>query len=246
MNTDPTGESAVAESPKKHSGGARWLGRLAGIFLLVLALAVGLFAGSFLRFSRDVIELVPPRKLAEADGIVVLTGGRQRIERALDLLDGGTAGRLLISGVNPATTSRQIQTLTDSEPALFECCVDIGHDAIDTIGNANEAALWVREHGYSNIIVVTSNYHMPRSLMELRRVDPDTNFIPYPVVTTDLRNLQWLQKPAALRMLAAEYVKYLAARYRLRPGSGVRNGLRSSAVEQIAEKPAATQVSRSD
>ncbi|WP_419906684.1 YdcF family protein [Hoeflea sp.] len=246
MNTDQTGESATTESPKEHSGGARWLGRLAGLFLLVLALAVGLLAGSFLRFARDVIELVPPRNLAEADGIVVLTGGRQRIERALELLDDGTAERLLISGVNPATTGQQIQTLTDTEPALFECCVDIGHDAIDTIGNANEAASWVQQHGYSDVIVVTSNYHMPRSLIELQRVDDDTNFIPYPVVSTDLSNLQWLQKPAALRMLAAEYVKYLAARYRLAPGAGTRNGLRSSNVENLAKSPANKQSTSGD
>lgn len=246
MNTDPTGDSATTEPPKKHSGGARWLGRLAGLILLVLALAVGLFAGSFLRFSRDIIELEPPRTIARADGIVVLTGGRQRIERALELLDEGTADHLLISGVNPATTSRQIQTLTHSEPTLFECCVDIGHDAIDTIGNANEAALWVKEHGYGDVIVVTSNYHMPRSLLELRRVDPGTNFIPYPVVTTDLRNLQWLQHPASLRMLAAEYLKYLAARYRLTPGGGARDGLRSSTTEQMADNPDATEAGRSN
>ncbi|MDA4845804.1 YdcF family protein [Hoeflea poritis] len=246
MNTDPTGDSDTTETPKKHSGGARWLGRLAGLFLLVLALAVGLFAGSFLRFTRNIMALEPPRKIAEADGIVVLTGGRQRIERALDLLDEGTAGRLLISGVNPATTSRQIQTLTHSEPALFECCVDIGHDAIDTIGNANEAALWVKEHGYRDVIVVTSNYHMPRSLLELRRVDAETNFIPYPVVATDLRNLQWLQHPAALRMVAAEYLKYLAARYRLAPGSSARNGLRSSETKQMADNPVAAEAGRSN
>ncbi|MEX3011427.1 YdcF family protein [Hoeflea sp. TYP-13] len=246
MNTEPTGESAPADSPKKHSGGARWLKRLAGVFLLVLALAVGLFVGSFLRFSRDVIHLEPPRKLAQADGIVVLTGGSKRIDRAVELLDRGTAGRLLISGVYPATTSGQIQRLTQAEPALFECCVDIGHDALDTIGNANEAALWVQKNGYRNVIVVTSNYHMPRSLMELRRVDEATNYIPYPVVATDLRHLQWLQQPAAIRMLAAEYVKYLAARLRLNFGRTTSDGLRSSKTDVIAQSPRKANLTLSD
>ncbi|MCY6383635.1 YdcF family protein [Hoeflea prorocentri] len=228
MKTEESNESAPADSLSKHSGGARWLMRLAGVFLLVVAVAVGLLAGSFLRFSRDVIELTPPKSLAKADGIVVLTGGSRRIDRAIELLDNGTAAHLLISGVNPSTTGSQIQRLTKAEPALFECCVDIGHDAIDTIGNANEAALWVRKHGYRNVIVVTSNYHMPRSLLELRRVDPQTNFVPYPVVTLELTHLRWLQEPGALRMLAAEYVKYLGARLHLSRGTHSRDGLRSS------------------
>ncbi|MCP4318692.1 MAG: YdcF family protein [Hyphomicrobiales bacterium] len=228
MNTEPTGESPPDDSPKKHSGRARWLTRLVAVFLLVLALAVGLFVGSFLRFSRDIIHLEPPRKLTKADGIVVLTGGSRRIDQAVELLDGGQADRLLISGVFPATTASQIQRLTQAEPALFECCVDIDHDALDTIGNANETAAWVQKHGYKDVILVTSNYHMPRSLMLLRRVDGKTNYIPYPVVATDLRHLQWLQQPGAIRMLAAEYLKYLAARFRLNIRRSAGDGLPSS------------------
>lgn len=215
MSTEPTGESPPDDSPEEHSGGARWLRWLAAAVLLVVALAVGAFVGSFLRFSRDIIYLEPPKELARADGIVVLTGGSRRIEQAVELLDSGQAERLLISGVFPATTAGQLQRLTQAEPALFECCVDIDHDALDTIGNANETAAWVKRHGYHDVILVTSNYHMPRSLMELRRVDETTNYIPYPVVTTDLRHLQWLQQPDAIRTMAAEYLKYLAACFHL-------------------------------
>ncbi|MEM6463420.1 MAG: YdcF family protein [Pseudomonadota bacterium] len=215
MNTEQAGESPPVVSPKSKHGRTRWFFRLAGIVLLFLALAAGLFVGSFLRFSRDVIRLEPPANLASADGIVVLTGGSQRIERAVELMDTGHAQRLLISGVFPSTTAEQIQRLTQAEPALFECCVDIDHDALDTIGNAEETAAWIERHGYHDVIVVTSNYHMPRSLMLLRRVDSDTNYIPYPVIVTDLRSLQWLEEPAAIRLLFAEYVKYVAASLRL-------------------------------
>jgi uncharacterized SAM-binding protein YcdF (DUF218 family) len=215
MNTEPSGESSPVDSPGKHSGGARWLIRLAALLLLVLVLCIGLFVGSFLRFSREIIHLEPPGDLARADGIVVLTGGSQRIDKAVELLGSGQAKRLLISGVYPATTAGQLQRLTQAEPALFECCVDIDHDALDTIGNAEETAAWIQKHGYVNVIVVTSNYHMPRSLLLLRRVDSATNYIPYPVVVTDLRHLQWLQQPGAIRTMLAEYVKYLAVRLQL-------------------------------
>lgn len=215
MNTEPSGESPPDDSPAKRSRGRRWLIRLAALIIFVIVLCIGIFVGSFVRFSRDVINLETPTEVTRADGIVVLTGASQRIGRAVELLDSGHAERLLISGVYPATTAEQIQSLTQAEPALFECCVDIDRDALDTIGNAEETAAWIEEHGYDSVIVVTSNYHMPRSLLLLRRADGETDYIPYPVVNRDLRHLQWLQQPGALRMMLEEYVKYLAARLRI-------------------------------
>ncbi|MEM9104235.1 MAG: YdcF family protein [Pseudomonadota bacterium] len=215
MNTEPSGESSANDTPGKRSGGKRWLIRLAALIVFVIILCIGIFVGSFVRFSRDVIHLETPAEVTKADGIVVLTGASRRIGQAVELLDGGFAERLLISGVNPATTAGQIQSLTQAEPALFECCVDIDHNALDTIGNAEETAAWIEEHGYDSIIVVTSNYHMPRSLLLLRRANSETEYIPYPIMNNDLRHLQWLQQPGALRGLLAEYVKFLAARLRI-------------------------------
>lgn len=231
MNTESSGESLETEVPSQRGALARWIMRLIWALLLIAILAVGLLAGSFVRFSREVIYLEPPGGTLKADAIVVFTGGSQRIDQGVKLLDEGAAGRLLISGVNPATTGKQIQRLTSAEPALFECCVDIGHDAIDTIGNANEAAQWISQHGYKRVIVVTSNYHMPRSLLQLRRVDQSSKFVAYPVISNNLQQLQWLQQPDALRLLFAEYTKYVAARFRLTRGNAPSDGLRSSSID---------------
>ena len=123
----------------------------------------------------------------------------------------GKGGRLLISGVNPVADADDLRRATGAEQALFDCCIDIDHAALDTIGNAAESARWAAENGFASAILVTNNYHMPRSLLEMRRADPSLRIVPYPVVNTPLGGGEWLRNPEALRVLFTEYTKYLAA-----------------------------------
>ncbi|WP_416797132.1 YdcF family protein [Ciceribacter azotifigens] len=196
-------------------------GGIVAIFICALLVA------GFLRFADLVTTLKPPTD-AKADAIVVLTGGYQRIDQAVDLLRRGSGNRLLISGVHPATTPSQIRRMTQSSNDLFDCCVDIGYQALDTIGNANEISRWIHDRGYSRVLVVTNNYHMPRSLMELRRIDRATEFIAYPVVNSDLKTTNWFANPSVLRTLLAEYGKTLVAFARGLVGWSMGDGLRSS------------------
>nr|WP_235891010.1 ElyC/SanA/YdcF family protein [Pararhizobium mangrovi] len=205
----------------------------AGLAGIVVA---GVVLAGFLRFAEHVAEMKTPTPAPSADAIVVLTGGPRRIESALRLLRDGAAHRLLISGVNPKTTGEEIRKLTKSSRDLFSCCVDIGHDAIDTIGNANETARWIHDNGYRHVVLVTNDYHMPRSLMELHRVDTSTDYIPYPVVNTDLTSREWLTKPNVVRRLVAEYLKYSAARVRSYFGGPSDTGLRTDRVQTKALK----------
>lgn len=196
-----------------------------GIVLVCVLLAICV-AGGFIGFVAKVAAVKVPDPSARGDAIVALTGDHKRIDLALDLLRRGVAPRLLISGVNPATTGSEIRELTKSSKALFSCCVDIGHDAIDTIGNAYETARWIRGRGYRHVFLVTNNYHMPRSLMELHRVDPETDFIPYPVINADLSGSAWLDRPTVVRHLLSEYVKYTLSGARNLLGATSETGLR--------------------
>ncbi len=195
-----------------------------GFFVLLAFLTI--FIAGFLQFADTVASLQPPAT-PKADAIVVLTGGFQRIDQAVDLLKLGAGKRLLISGVHPSTTRSQIRRNTQSSADLFKCCVDIGHAAIDTIGNATETSLWIRNRGYRTILVVTNNYHMPRSLLELRRARPETEFIAYPVVNSDLKTTNWLRNPLVLKAILLEYGKYSVATLRDVMGARWTNGLRS-------------------
>ena len=199
------------------------------LFTIAAIVAVALIAMGFFRFTDTIAELKATEPSEQVDAIVALTGGYQRIDQALALLEKGVGQRLLISGVNPTTSGAALQRATGTKTATFACCVDIGYEALDTIGNANETAGWIRQRGYSRILVVTNNYHMPRSLLELSQASPDVTFLAYPVSHTDLKAETWLADPVALRTLFMEYAKYSLARLRSWSGAKTASGLRADA-----------------
>ncbi|MER8525085.1 YdcF family protein [Mesorhizobium sp. M0598] len=181
------------------------------ISALLLLAFMALFVAGFGWFANTVSRLTTPANPARADAIIVLTGGQSRLDAAMGLLSLGKGERLLISGVHPSASRRQLQAATGGDKRLFSCCVDIDRAALDTIGNAEESAKWVEDHAYGTVILVTNNYHMPRSLLEMGRLLHGARLEPYPVVNTNLENGRWLTKPEALRVLFTEYNKYLLA-----------------------------------
>ncbi|WEX10058.1 YdcF family protein [Chelativorans sp. AA-79] len=174
-------------------------------------LSCAAFVTGFAFFADHVARLQAPATLNPADGIVVLTGGQSRIDTGMDLLAAGKGKRLLISGVNPIARADDLRLATGGDRTLFNCCVDIDRAALNTIGNAQESAKWVSANTFGSIIVVTNNYHMPRSLLEMRRILPKADLQPYPVVNTPLDDGAWMSDPDALRVLVTEYAKYLYA-----------------------------------
>lgn len=143
---------------------------------------------------------------AVADAIVALTGDGNRLAPAVALLEMGNGARLLITGVNKATSKPELKLLLKGGPS-FDCCADLGFAAADTRGNAEEAANWAHGRHYRSIIVVTAAYHMPRSLLEFGAQMPDVTLIPYPVAADTQGEMSW----QSLRRLNGEYAKYLAS-----------------------------------
>ena len=202
----PESRQAAAEGrPRRRAR------RIVGIACAILFGGALAFLGGFAAFASHVARLTTPAEQPDADAIIVLTGGEKRLDAAVDLLKSGKGRRLLISGVHPAAGLSDLQRATGGDAGLFSCCVDIDHAALDTIGNAEESAKWVTSHAYDSVIIVTNNYHMPRSLLELKRLIGDTDLRPYPVVNTRLDSGEWVGNREALRVLFTEYAKYLGA-----------------------------------
>jgi uncharacterized SAM-binding protein YcdF (DUF218 family) len=176
----------------------------------VVALVIGFCA--FVWFLPE--EQIPITQ--NADGIVVLTGGASRVTDALELLATGRGKRLLITGVNPGTTTADIAHQTGNYERLLECCVDLDYSALNTLGNAVQSRIWANDHNFRSLIVVTSSYHMPRALAELAHQLPDDTLIPYPVVSDRLRIEPWWSNSDTTKLVLSEYLKYLFAKVRMR------------------------------
>jgi uncharacterized SAM-binding protein YcdF (DUF218 family) len=202
------------ENGAKTSCGASLGGRLSGqarqfrhwVLLAVLMPVVLFFAGFAVFVMKS--PRAPAVFSGQADGIVVLTGGPQRINEALELLRNHQGRRLLITGVHPHTSERRLSQLSGEE-LLFDCCVDIDRIAADTRGNAAEATRWAEQNHFDRLIVVTSDYHMARALLEFSRRMPNRTLTPWPV--SALPELPIPPTLVWLRMWLAEYVKYLFA-----------------------------------
>ena len=160
----------------------------------------------------------PSGGLQFTDGIVVVTGGQQRVDDGLRLLTEGKAGRMLISGVgegvNRAVLVQELQ-LNDREANALFCCAELDFTADNTRGNAIAARRWAMQHDMRSLRLVTASYHMPRALVVFARELPEFDLYQWAVTPDDLRLDDWWRDRAMLRLLAREYAKYLAETIRI-------------------------------
>ena len=201
----------------QHPGRADSRSRTRCLYLLFAGAGLGVVAllAGFFGFVAS-LERVEPSTIPRGDGIVALTGGAERIPDAVNWLAQGHGRRLLISGVSPQTS---VEQLTQQAPGLkrwLGCCIDLDHQARNTVGNAEETRRWAVAKGYRSLVVVTSSYHMPRSMLELQRQMPNIVLIPAPVVTQRLQDLQVWRDGALLKLLGQEYAKFIVAYARAR------------------------------
>lgn len=161
--------------------------------LVILAYLLG--------YALFVVLLPTPADERKTDAIVVLTGGPNRIDRGIDLLERGAARRMLISGVARTVRPVELAAETGRDPALFECCIDLGRESVDTRSNAEETARWLARHKFRSARLVTTDWHMPRAGFELHRRVEDVDILP-----------DAIPSDPSFRQLFAEYNKYLLRR----------------------------------
>lgn len=200
-------------SQERRMGGLGWL-------LLVTAVALSIaWAFGLARFVENLPRTVTTAS-EQADAVVVLTGGSRRLDEGVALLEAGAAPVLFVSGVDERVDGRGIRSLLDDGDTrlpdrLIECCLVLGYGATDTIGNARETQIWMQVGNRRSLLLVTSNYHLPRAILEFGHAMPEIRVIPHPVVPQDVRLDAWYRYPGTLALLANEYSKYLFASARV-------------------------------
>ena len=154
----------------------------------------------------------------QSDGIVVITGGQQRLDAGLMLLATGTASKLLISGVGAGLSkvilANDLQ-LDQTHRDLLICCAELEFAARDTRGNARAARHWAETNELASLVLVTANYHMPRAKLAFEREMPHIDLHYWPVSPDDLHIDNWWTDPGLVRLLAREYAKFMAEFIRL-------------------------------
>ena len=186
--------------------GGRTLLRLAALVVFsAIVWGIGL-----VRFAAMIPDAVVDTTTT-TDAIVVLTGGSGRLGVGLELLSANRARSLFVSGVYRGVEVTKLLELSQRTPQELECCVEIGHSADNTAGNAAETAAWVVAQGYRSLRLVTSGYHLPRSLLEFRHAMPDVTLIPHPVFSESVKQERWWAWPGTANLIVGEFNKYLLA-----------------------------------
>ena len=122
---------------------------------------------------------------------VVFTGSSGRIQSGLKLLREKKLSRLLISGVSPHARTKLMHE-TNHLPVAF------GPQAGNTRGNVEEACAWAAQEKLSALTVITTDYHMPRSLLLFHRYAPHISVRAYclktPIITQITHGFREYQK----------------------------------------------------
>ncbi|MHA1189307.1 MAG: YdcF family protein [Alphaproteobacteria bacterium] len=187
-------------APDRTRWRALWL-VLLGLGIVLAGLLLGLIA-----FAIHIERLSPPDNVS-ADALVVLTGSHQRIETGIALMRQGAAPRLLISGVNGQGSADIVRHFVGHDE-LVSCCIDFGLEALTTFGNAREASKWAGGKDIQTLVVITSDYHLPRAIVHFSRAFPDIALIPHPVEST-LPVTTWYRYRSNTMLLIEEFLKFL-------------------------------------
>jgi len=197
-------ERVVAPAPRQRS-----------LAISLVVVLLGLWSIGFSMFLMDVNFQEEQELLPDNVGIAVFTGGPNRMITGMEILSAGEGQRLLISGVNEATSRDAVLSYLDDPQSLFRCCVDLDYASGNTVQNATHSLEWARENDFEGLVIVTSYYHMPRALLELRQLDHDLAIYPHHVFPEGHQENNWWY-PQRFRTLSIEYAKYETALMRIR------------------------------
>ncbi len=162
----------------------------------------------FVSFSHRAAQLATPQfNSSTPHAVIALTGGSNRIAFAAEIAKDQNLP-LFISGVNQEAKPDEVAIAAGVDTAFFECCTTLGYKARTTYENGLEVAQWSTKSGYSKLIIVTSNYHMERALLELERAMPDVTLTGLAVASPAIKAHAWWTDMRSAKRMGIEWIKW--------------------------------------
>ena len=173
------------------------------------------FKERILTLQKDPINL--------SSKVVILTGGTNRIKEGFEViykLDKKSITNLnvLVSGTGKGFSKLSLQEKLNPgfDLRLIECCVELDSVSQNTYSNAIETSKWVSKNNIEEILLITSNYHIPRSILEFQNKMPNLKILYYPIIPKKHQINKWLKSFETFSLIFIEYCKYIIANVRIK------------------------------
>jgi uncharacterized SAM-binding protein YcdF (DUF218 family) len=191
-------------------------------FFIILILFISFFLIGLFNFQEKILSLEKNRNIVNSN-IVILTGGSNRIKEGLKIVNDmnkltKTNFKILISGTGKGFTKATLKKIltSDFNLKLVECCIELESISKDTYSNASETYKWTKKNDINDIILITSNYHMPRAILEFKNRMPNQQIFTYPITPKNHDIEHWLNSSDTFSLIFFEYSKLLIASLRLK------------------------------
>ena len=191
-------------------------------FFLILILTLGYFFLGLFEFKEKILSLQKYSNTLNSN-IVILTGGSNRIKDGLKIINNvdkftKANSKILISGTGKGFTKISLKKMLTSNfnLKLLECCIELESLSKNTYSNASETYKWVKLNNINKFILITSNYHMPRAILEFKNKMPDLQIFTYPIRPKNHDITKWLGSSETFSLVFIEYLKLLIASIRIK------------------------------
>ena len=150
-------------------------------FIFITIFVFSYFSFDFYSFYNN--NFLSQNKIKISPNMVVLTGGSNRIKQTLNLFlfKQNENHNLLISGAGKGFSKKTLLKLIKKTPEnlkILNCCITVENQSTDTYSNAIESYKWIKKNNFKSITLITSDYHMPRALMEFKQKLNDIRITP--------------------------------------------------------------------
>ncbi len=177
---------------------------LFSFFAITTVILTTYFLAGFISFVKNLPteQDIPLLSQTKFDGIITYTGGQYRLGTASLIIKNGFKGPVLISGVYPGSNLKDtFKKLGLSDQQVQQ--INLDYIAVSTAGNVQQTSNWAQSNNLSDVLIITSYYHVPRTELLLAKNNNGVNFITYPVFSNN----------ATIPLLFAEYIKFLLFRF---------------------------------